>query len=1850
MTDFITKSFKWDDKFVPAVDMKARTVSGYITRPEVDRDGEIVMPGAFERHIEVYKSNPILLESHQHKTRPIGKAIDLEFRPDGVWAKFQLAKTQTGDEVLTLFKEGCLRGFSSGFVPVMIEENPSLNKIPPDALKTANGKRVKKLYHEVELVEVSALAIPSNRRALVDNVAKGNSTAGLVIKMFDAFDNKDQVNLIIKEWIEEKEKESFVDDFITKEIGLLATQYAPQVWNSATAYGGTSNVTVVTPEQKKLDELLKNQETILASLNQVKDKDSWGEWAKTWGLRLGGAAAGYLFLTRTNMGQGMVQAAKDHVKDWIINSLRPSGRTLTTVKGPDTEVTSVTDALDILNLAIDKAKEVGADKTKEFKAVISKYNEITDELKNLVESKSFDDFFVKDFGFESFVTKAMTAEQFEEQEHPRHGDGKFRKSSEAKTIPKPKEVTPVVTEHKENSTVIQKKDRAVQLTEKQINRVKEWALQNKGKVVLSGITVAFAPLLFATARYGGKLTRIVYSDISKRAIPWDKVSPEVRNAWRSQVQPGDIYLSGGKPHANLEEVFSDVSGTIKGLFNGDSSAQTRLAETLGKAFNGSSYLHSRLIVGTYDKTLHDRVMQIFLHGRGPSQSVAERMLMSTLDKYGSKESFVKKFMNRKKYFDNKKYIDEVLEGHDVKDISAFIEENRKKIGDLKFKTNKQKKVFWDDIKEKYEYNRVMDDIIKGEGKIKDSFGKIVVASPQPGKGKKATIGLWISDDPMPGKDAIAAILRPKESAVSLEVRKKMASDIIDDTFSLKSSGIEFQNRGGRNKDVADILKERPDLIVSRVGDPVTNRMISARFKNDKVLCSGAIAEMYKKYTGYDLKNTHLLWPGDLLKRPDFAEMLLEPGQEWRNISFGAEKMRTLPKIKLAAVGTIGGVTAAKKIRKTDQEKSFTDFVSKAMTEQDFDPQEHPRAPSGSEHGGEFVKAGTGTTQTKSKTTHGGSRTGAGRIPNDAHKAVAVMKEKYKEQFPDLTDTKINEKIRADAYRLGKPDWILYLDDPAKYHEELLQKQLAAMQSKYRKPSTRSGFMSDSLNNASEASSMMAQNLKQYDEDVVKSKAISQAWNVYKDENAEKDEKTKAKTILAVGGLASAAVLMGLFWKRPTYIARSLSFMKDPKAAEAMEVAGQKWAVQVAELAGGIPKTGVVADADILQLVKVTGMDSWTTAKQANFVKRWIGGAIARINGEYQKGETYAIRFGPGWHGYTSESMFYPGQGFVFKTSEAIMTNPRKGKQAVGGILQYHSRAFDTDVATGFTITNDKGGLDPTGYINSARIRLKNLTDPKNTPNPEKVKKYETKLNALESEIKSYTSPFYVDNTGGADNLVIARKKMVIDDITYKNFVKDNKKAGIKLTDKMIDDAVEKNLLNVKQADETDMIKWLHDNKYMESVKEEGVLKLINRNGTIPENIFQKYTPEEHTEWAKNAEMEDWWGWKKYLNKEVIGPFSRKTVAGLTVATGAAAAPLYYFNKDISGFADDMVSHQTKQRKEMEEINRQSAKTIPSTGSKSLTYAQMMALERAKQKTAGKNKELEAVRMLRDRTQKDLISAAIGEKVRREIEGSVVRYATILATVLKRHPDMATEILNKTGFNWNNANEITDLAVMMGKDEEFAKWFAGRAAVYMQEKKNKQKVFNTFTKMSPNEGEYEDFKRAAEEMEREKAGAKSFDDFVTKGMSDSDTGKTIIELNSLSDILAYDFINQMSDCSDVCKMAIENAMPGHTAYENILSVLNDIYKDMRDGARQDIKGITKKSIDTNYLSASNDQAAGLFVGQINEICPKCKRKVTEDMISKCQNSECPYTYLDKIVGEPKLKQKRNKEETSGKKEK
>lgn len=131
----------------------------------VDSYGEKVMPGAFAESLARHRkegSKPLMLWQHD-PSEPIGVWEDLAEDGKGLrgTGRFVLETTR-GREAYALLKAGALRGLSIGYREIEAE---------PDG----NIRLLKKL----DLMEISVVSFPANRRARIDAVKEALNRGGL---------------------------------------------------------------------------------------------------------------------------------------------------------------------------------------------------------------------------------------------------------------------------------------------------------------------------------------------------------------------------------------------------------------------------------------------------------------------------------------------------------------------------------------------------------------------------------------------------------------------------------------------------------------------------------------------------------------------------------------------------------------------------------------------------------------------------------------------------------------------------------------------------------------------------------------------------------------------------------------------------------------------------------------------------------------------------------------------------------------------------------------------------------------------------------------------------------------------------------------------------------------------------------------------------------------------------------------------------------------------------------------------------------------------------------------------------------------------------------------------------------------------------------------------------------------------------------------------------------------------------------------------------------------------------------------------------------------------------------------
>lgn len=170
---------------VKGLDKDARTVTGVASTGSLDRDMEIIAPGAFDGSLETFQSNPVLMAAHTYKSsdaRPtvIGSVRQIASAKNGLTFSAEFATTTLADEYWQLYRDGHMRAFSVGFIP----KQKIARRDFSDEQKEMYGE-AEAVHTEAELIEISAVAVPSNRDALVQASAKGLQVAEQLRRQLD---------------------------------------------------------------------------------------------------------------------------------------------------------------------------------------------------------------------------------------------------------------------------------------------------------------------------------------------------------------------------------------------------------------------------------------------------------------------------------------------------------------------------------------------------------------------------------------------------------------------------------------------------------------------------------------------------------------------------------------------------------------------------------------------------------------------------------------------------------------------------------------------------------------------------------------------------------------------------------------------------------------------------------------------------------------------------------------------------------------------------------------------------------------------------------------------------------------------------------------------------------------------------------------------------------------------------------------------------------------------------------------------------------------------------------------------------------------------------------------------------------------------------------------------------------------------------------------------------------------------------------------------------------------------------------------------------------------------------------
>lgn len=142
-------------------------IEGYASTTDIDRAGDVVPKDVWEKGLENYLKNPIILSQHDHDD-PIGRMVDHKIDNKGLWIR---ARISAAAEVFNLIKDGVLTAFSIGFMIKDAEYNSAANVF---------------VVKDLELTEISVVSIPCNQNTIF-SVAKAFDNAEDYAKFKEQF-------------------------------------------------------------------------------------------------------------------------------------------------------------------------------------------------------------------------------------------------------------------------------------------------------------------------------------------------------------------------------------------------------------------------------------------------------------------------------------------------------------------------------------------------------------------------------------------------------------------------------------------------------------------------------------------------------------------------------------------------------------------------------------------------------------------------------------------------------------------------------------------------------------------------------------------------------------------------------------------------------------------------------------------------------------------------------------------------------------------------------------------------------------------------------------------------------------------------------------------------------------------------------------------------------------------------------------------------------------------------------------------------------------------------------------------------------------------------------------------------------------------------------------------------------------------------------------------------------------------------------------------------------------------------------------------------------------------------------
>lgn len=173
----------------------------------IDRGREMILPGAYAKHISKFVDRGKILADHKNETKSLAGSITTAFETDrGLVIKGQFSSTKQGQEVRTMAQEGTLKDVSIGHYVHEYRDGVKADEVqkiwakynyqPSEDDLRAIKRGPVRLLVECEPVEVSFVGIPMNPEARILEVKAMDQKRGAVLSRVNATTLKQVYKLV----------------------------------------------------------------------------------------------------------------------------------------------------------------------------------------------------------------------------------------------------------------------------------------------------------------------------------------------------------------------------------------------------------------------------------------------------------------------------------------------------------------------------------------------------------------------------------------------------------------------------------------------------------------------------------------------------------------------------------------------------------------------------------------------------------------------------------------------------------------------------------------------------------------------------------------------------------------------------------------------------------------------------------------------------------------------------------------------------------------------------------------------------------------------------------------------------------------------------------------------------------------------------------------------------------------------------------------------------------------------------------------------------------------------------------------------------------------------------------------------------------------------------------------------------------------------------------------------------------------------------------------------------------------------------------------------------------------------